>query len=161
MNCARCGRNNPDSSRFCESCGAELRAAQPIGGAIQRNEPVRPGAPPAAPYTYANNPPPPGGYVPAAPPTYVAAQSADTRPLSVGGFLLTMIVMAIPLIGFIMLLVWAFGSGNVNRRNYARAALILSLIAIGLVIVLSLVMGSLMASIIDGFSRNGFPAFTR
>ncbi|MEJ6675539.1 MAG: hypothetical protein QNK88_08570, partial [Polaribacter sp.] len=36
-----------------------------------------------------------------------------------------MIVTAIPLVGFIMLFVWAFSSGtNLSKKNWAKAALI-------------------------------------
>jgi len=38
---------------------------------------------------------------------------------------------AIPIVGFIMLMVWAFGgSVNLNKKNYARAILLLSLIGV-------------------------------
>jgi hypothetical protein len=54
-----------------------------------------------------------------------------TRPLTVGEWFVTMLVLAIPLVNIIMGLVWAFGSGgNINRRNYCRAALIWMAIAI-------------------------------
>jgi Na+/melibiose symporter-like transporter len=58
--------------------------------------------------------------------------NADTRPLSTGEFFLTMLVLGLPLIGFILMLVWSFGSGNVNRRNFCRAMLIFTVIVIGL-----------------------------
>ena len=31
MNCPNCGAENPDGNRFCESCGAEINAAQNSG----------------------------------------------------------------------------------------------------------------------------------
>lgn len=61
----------------------------------------------------------------------------DTSPLSVGNFLVMMLIAAIPILNIIMLCVWAFGSGsNVNRKNYARAQLIIMLIAMAVSIVL-------------------------
>ncbi len=53
--------------------------------------------------------------------------------MSTGAFLGTILLMGIPLAGFILTIVWACGgTQNLNRRNFARANLILA--AIGLVI---------------------------
>ena len=50
---------------------------------------------------------------------------------SVGSWMLTLFVCGIPVIGVIYLLVLAFGSGAApSKRNFARAALIWSLIAL-------------------------------
>lgn len=57
----------------------------------------------------------------------------DTTPLSMGEWLLTLILLAIPCLNIVLYFVWGFGkNGNVNRRNYCRAGLILA--AIGYVI---------------------------
>lgn len=58
----------------------------------------------------------------------------DTSPLSVGSYLVMLIVSAIPLVGLIMMFVWGFGNSNRNRKNFARASLILT--AVGIVIFL-------------------------
>lgn len=47
-----------------------------------------------------------------------------------GKWMLTIFVSAIPIIGFIMLLVWGFGSNPSGRRNYARATLMWQVIGI-------------------------------
>ena len=50
---------------------------------------------------------------------------------SVGSWMLTLLLCGIPLVGFIYLLVLAFGSSAApSKRNFARAALIWSLIAL-------------------------------
>ena len=50
---------------------------------------------------------------------------------SVGSWMLTLFVCGIPVIGIIYLLVLAFGSGAApSKRNFARAALIWTLIAL-------------------------------
>ena len=59
----------------------------------------------------------------------------DTTPLSVGQWMLTTLVLALPCVGLIMGFVWGFGDGNVNRKNYARAFLIWEAIAVGLYII--------------------------
>lgn len=55
----------------------------------------------------------------------------NTRPLTVGEWFVTMLILALPLVNIIMFFVWAFGGGgNINRRNYCRAGLIWVAIAI-------------------------------
>ena len=50
---------------------------------------------------------------------------------SVGSWMLTLLVCGIPVIGVIYLLVLAFGSGTApSKRNFARAALVWTLIAL-------------------------------
>jgi len=57
-------------------------------------------------------------------------QSMDA-PLSVGNYLVMFLLMGIPFANMIVLFIWAFGNGvNQNRKNYARAMLILWLIAV-------------------------------
>jgi hypothetical protein len=49
----------------------------------------------------------------------------ENKAMSVGDWIITMIVTAIPIVGFIMLFVWAFSSGtNLSKQNWAKAALI-------------------------------------
>lgn len=48
----------------------------------------------------------------------------DASPLSMGNYLIMMIVSAVPVVNLIMLFAWAFGSTNQNRKNFARAQLI-------------------------------------
>jgi len=45
--------------------------------------------------------------------------------------MITLLVLAIPIVNIIMYLVWAFGnSGNVNRKTYCQASLIWFLIVV-------------------------------
>jgi hypothetical protein len=58
----------------------------------------------------------------------------DKRPLSVGEWMLTIFVLAIPLVNIIMYFVWALSSsGNLNRKNFCIASLLWALIVIVLV----------------------------
>jgi len=68
-------------------------------------------------------------------------EHADTRPMTVGSWMLTLLVLAIPLVNLIMYLVWALsGSGNLNRRNFCRASIYWFLIILGIyVLILALV----------------------
>ena len=68
--------------------------------------------------------------------------------ISVGNWVLTIFITAIPLVGFIMLFVWAFSAGTpVNKANWAKAMLIW--FAIG--IVLSIVFWSMFAATLSSF----------
>lgn len=56
--------------------------------------------------------------------------------ITVGDWIITMILMAIPFVNIIMLFVWAFGSGTpVSKANWAKASLIFMLIGIILMII--------------------------
>ena len=69
--------------------------------------------------------------------------SQQYTPMSVGEWVVTTIILAIPIVGFIMLFVWGFGSNTQpSKANWAKAALIM----IGISIVMSfLFLGSLLA----------------
>lgn len=75
-----------------------------------------------------------------------AWQDINDQPLSVGGWITTMIVLMIPVVNFIMLLVWAFGSGNKSRKNYCLASLIIAVVMIALIMVFYIAFGLSAAS---------------
>lgn len=63
------------------------------------------------------------------------SKQLDPSPLSTGEWILTLIVGIIPCVGLILYIIWAFSnSGNLNRRNYCRASLIIQVISYVLVI---------------------------
>ena len=75
-------------------------------------------------------------------------EGTDTRNavMSVKDWLITLIITAIPIVGLIMLFVWAFSEGNVNRQNWAKAALIIAAIFIVLYILFFVIIfGAIMA----------------
>lgn len=74
-------------------------------------------------------------------------QNTNQQPMSVKDWLITMLIMAIPLVGFIMLFVYAFGNNeNVNKQNWAKAQLILLAIIIGLSVIFLSIFGALFAT---------------
>lgn len=55
----------------------------------------------------------------------------NERSMSVTDWLITLIVTAIPMVGFIMLFVWGFGGNSPTAKaNWAKAALILYAIGV-------------------------------
>ena len=71
-----------------------------------------------------------------------AASSFQKRPLTVGEWLLTLIVLCIPLLNLILCLVWALRrSGNIHRRNFCRATLLIIPVAVVIALVRGLLKG--------------------
>lgn len=154
MFCENCGKNLPNEAKFCNGCGTKIATAQPMNAEAERpavntaappiNKPPVQAAPPPPPQqTYA----PPGPYM--SPQTYIPPVSYSpqqgSEPLRVIQYIGMFLLMSIPLVGIILLFVWGFGSGvNPNKKNFARAMLILSLIGL----VLSFIFGAVIIGII-------------
>ncbi len=63
----------------------------------------------------------------------------EIRPISMWGYLGYQILFAIPLVGFIMLLVCALGgSRNVNVRNFARSYFCVAIIVVVIVALMAM-----------------------
>jgi Na+/melibiose symporter-like transporter len=62
--------------------------------------------------------------------------------VSVGAWMFMLFITAIPIIGFIMILVWAFTGDNESRKNYYRAILAWMLIFVAVFVMLAF-LGSL------------------
>ena len=58
----------------------------------------------------------------------------DRNYTSVGSWMLMMLVTAIPIVGLIMILVWAFTGENESRKNYFKAILMWFLILVALIV---------------------------
>lgn len=141
--CTSCGAPLDPDGMFCPSCGASVSAG---------SSPMPPAPPP---------PPPPQYQQPAyqqpvyQQPAYRAptAAAATAPVLSTGSYIGMMLIAYIPLVGFIMLLVWAFGSTeNPNKKNYARAVLIISIIVSALTILITIIAGGAMAALMSELS---------
>lgn len=56
-------------------------------------------------------------------------ETRENAPVSLGDWLITLIVLAIPIVGIVMMFVWGFSDNtHPSKRNYCRAVLILALI---------------------------------
>lgn len=71
--------------------------------------------------------------------------------MTTGQWMLTTLIIAIPIVGIVMTFVWAFGNGNNNRKNYCRSALIWMLIGIVLWIILVVSGASILSSLGSGY----------
>ncbi|MGB8453074.1 MAG: zinc ribbon domain-containing protein [Anaerocolumna sp.] len=110
MVCKACGRNTAnDNANYCEYCGTSFRENIPV-----KQEEYRVVSEPAS--VEVNN-------------------EENEKPISFGNWLGTMLLPFIPIIGIfiyiVMMFVWAFGSDTTkSKKNWARASLIISVVAI-------------------------------
>lgn len=164
MFCENCGKQLPDNANFCDGCGKKLTAVPvPVKTPAQTKA-----AAPASPQNANIQPQQPQtvNYRQSAPaqqsyqqqPNYTQntynpnAFNAGGNPpaLTVGQYIATFILSAIPFIGFILMLVWAFDSGtNLNKKNYARAVLLLLAIGIAASILISIIGGSIIIELLN------------
>ena len=92
-------------AKFCTECGAAMendRPACPNCGKMAEG---------FVPQSFKNNP-------------------DKETPVGVGEWIITMILTGIPVVGFIMLIVWAFSAEKTSKKNYAKATLIFMIIAV-------------------------------
>jgi uncharacterized membrane-anchored protein len=81
-------------------------------------------------------------------------QDQNQKPMSVKEWVITLLIMAIPLVGFIMLFVYAFGSNeNINKQNWAKAQLLVAAIVLGFVLLLFMIFGAFFASNFAGMQQ--------
>lgn len=81
-----------------------------------------------------------------APSPYTAPQSQDNAygmpPVSIGNWIITLLVLMIPVVNLVMLLVWAFSSGtNPSKANFCKATLLIYAIVFGLFLLLGVFIG--------------------
>ena len=72
------------------------------------------------------------------------------HPVSVGEWIVTFLITAIPLVGIILLFVWAFGSNtHPGKANWAKAILIFIGFMFALYFLIIMVIGVSMASLLN------------
>lgn len=77
----------------------------------------------------------------------------DEKPMSMGEWVITILVFMIPIAGLVLYCMWAFGkSGNVNRQNFCRAYLAITVVGF----VISIVFCIWMAMVL-GFAFSASP----
>ena len=60
----------------------------------------------------------------------------DQQIVSTGNWIVTLIILAVPLVNIVMLFYWAFSSGTYpSKRTYARANLIVGAVALALYLI--------------------------
>lgn len=125
MYCQKCGATLENGARFCVACGSEVTAPQQTTGLNTQQQPYTQSSYSNTSHTQQNLYPSP------------------YAPLRVGEYIVMFILTAIPVVNLVMLLVWTFGSyTNINKKNYAKAALILALIGVGIWLIIGLIVAA-------------------
>ncbi|HCS73446.1 MAG TPA: hypothetical protein DIW17_06185 [Clostridiales bacterium] len=151
--CTECGSGLEMGAKFCDNCGASVlpsQAAQPQTQSQPQPQPVKPiQSQPAAvePAAYQSQ----QQYTA---PAQTAAKAASNETLGVFGYILTMLGLSIPIVGIILVFVWAFGANtNLARKNFSRAVLILGVIGIVFAIALASTIQSILVPLFMEFSE--------
>ena len=145
--CTNCGATLPDDKNFCTECGSPVATVEPA----METPPVQTAPPPVQ-----QTPPPTQTTPPPVQPVYqystapagetIPSKGSKYDPITTGGYIGIMLLMCIPVVGLILMIVWAFGGAKkINKRNLARASLIM--MAIGFV--LSLIFGFVIKAVVN------------
>jgi len=77
-------------------------------------------------------------------------ENNPTPVITVGDWMITLLIRAIPLVNIVMLFVWAFGSGNnPNKTNWAKAVLIWLAIGSVLAIIILVIFGAAFMGLLE------------
>lgn len=152
----------PESAPVITPPVAPAPPAAPVAPPAAPAAPAAPVAPPAAPVAtaapvYTPNAVPVYNYAPQPMPVQPQQPVDDrrTRVMSTGGYMAALFLMSIPVVGFILQIVWAAGAArNLNRRHLARGYLFLSLIIFAVTVILGLLGASAFSTTISNFLRS-------
>lgn len=143
--CTQCGQTLSDDSKFCYNCGGSdfEQTAESTGAYQQPSYQQPPSPPPQQPY-YSQ----PSYQVP---PSY--QRGAGEEPVSIGMYILFLIVSSIPLVGLIFAIVVA-ASSSFKRSyiNLARAWLIVAAIGLVIGLIAVLTMGAFFSEFYNSFN---------
>lgn len=155
--CTNCGATLDDDKKFCTECGASVNDT-PAGAAPTPPPPPPPQSAPqpqAAPVyaqaATATMPPPQSAYQPATayggdvPPP----KGSKYEPITTGGYIGIMLLMCIPIVGQILMIIWAFAARKVNKRSLARASLIMMVVMLIISFLIGLAVKSLFGKVVD------------
>ncbi len=104
-------------------------------------------------YSQPQGGPAPAYVAPASQPVPPAYYNTENEVVSVGDWVVSMLLMCIPIVNLILLCVWAFGSdAPMSKKNWAKAQLIWLLIGIILIIILVIIFGAAVAALVAAVS---------
>lgn len=116
MTCKTCNAENAENAVICSNCGTPLNQEQPA---------YIPTPPPAQYYAPQQNMPPQNAapyYAPTQEQPVVRKEVPEEfKPLSPWAYFGLQLLFAIPVVGFIFLIIYSCNGSNINRRNFARS----------------------------------------
>lgn len=139
MFCSNCGKELPNGAKFCSACG------QPVESPVQASEPKP--EPVKAPEPEREKPVDEPLFAPAEKPVV----PEENRPISPWAYFGYSILFSIPVIGFILLIIFSFAGKNVNRKNYARSYWCWFILALALILILVVI---LLTGVLRGVTEN-------
>ncbi|NPV91266.1 MAG: hypothetical protein HPY50_10905 [Firmicutes bacterium] len=118
MFCETCGEKLLGASSFCVGCGSKIGSPGPVAHQAAAQETLPPVSMRHSSHTWT---PPVGLH-----------DAREREPLTTGQYLLMFLLLSLPLLNLVLLFKWSFWpGGNINRRNFARASLVVFLIMFG------------------------------
>ncbi len=182
--CPTCGASMEEEKKFCTQCGGSLAEAPVIETQpAPELQPAPQPAPQAEPQPAPQQTPPPRqtprpAARPVRQPQYQAqpvyqaqpqmaygdappAPGSKYEPISTGGYIGIMLLMCIPLVGLILMVVWACGGcKKINKRNLARASLVMAMIALVICLILGAAVKSVINKVVDAIEQETGVSFT-
>lgn len=128
MKCLKCGTENDTTSKYCIKCGSPMTGQTPQENIEKQYYNPEPAYTGNRDYNSFNNPA-----------IHNYNRNFDYTPIGMWGYFGYQLLFLIPIIGFILLIVFSFGgTTNINLRNFARSHFCLLLIVI-LILALALI----------------------
>ena len=126
MKCASCGKELAAGAKFCPACGTSTAPAPIVPEPTPEPVPefVYEPAPEPTPipeFVYEPAPEPAKKAAPAPVIPAPVAAKPEVKLLGPWGYFGLQILFSIPVIGFILLIVFSFDNSHLNRRNFARS----------------------------------------
>ena len=121
--CPNCGSEVKKTAAFCPKCGEGLKGEK-RPREIENKEPARP-EPPEPHYNSRD---------------FDVRVPNEYKPISMWGYFGYTLLFAIPCVGFILTLVFAFGgTPNINLRNFARSQFCFLILVVALILIIFLI----------------------
>jgi heme/copper-type cytochrome/quinol oxidase subunit 2 len=157
MNCSQCGQTQNAGTAYCINCGTALPPQSQPEVQMSEQQPIQqptmqqPQA--MAPMPVVNSSPSYNNQ-----PGYNNNQGNLEEPVTFGDWMVTYLLMMIPVVGTIMMFVWAFGSGvKKSKSNYFKAVLlwivIMTVVVILINIIFIAILGVAFDSLMSGFEN--------
>ena len=156
MFCSNCGKTLKPEAKFCDRCGHPVRIPPESNedASLPPQQTIVPTPEPEPEPVFEPEPEPVHEDVPAfeAEPEPVVPE--ENRPLGPWAYFGYGLLFAIPVIGFILLIIFSFAGKNVNRKNFARSYWCWFILVLAIVLILFIVLlTGVLRGVLDGAAQ--------
>ncbi len=149
MTCPYCGAQQPEETRFCTECGKYI-------GTAPEPEKAEPAVPVVAVPAVQEQPAEKPSAAPGTDPEPAPAKDSPWATIGTWGWIGILILLHIPLVNVVLVILWSFGVAKKRvKQSFARAVLVLTLVAMLITIVSSILIahnwGPAISNMIDKF----------